>query len=191
MSDIQITTEGANIYTTTPYNPDYTAAAKNIGGRWDATRRSWKFAAKNEQHVRDLLVSYYGTTGDDAAEMVTVKLDINKIWGNYLGGQIEFAGRIVARRRYRDERVLLGDDVILISGGFDNRGGSVKNPRIDEIKASTVLEVSNVPRTHDDTSIDGVTIIETAPVDVDALQAERAKLAARIAEIDATLASQR
>jgi hypothetical protein len=190
MSDIRITVEGANVYTVTPYNADYTAAAKNLGGRWDGDRRAWRFAAKNEQHVRDLLTNCYGTTGDDAAEMVTVRVDVNKIWSDYPGREIEFAGRVIARRRYRDERVLLGDNVILVSGGFCRSGGSVKNPRIDQIDGGTVLEVSDVPRNHPDVTVDGATIVETATVDVNALQAERAKLAARIAEIDAILANQ-
>jgi hypothetical protein len=44
-----------------PYNTDFTAGAKAIGGRWDQISRRWTFPAEHEAHVRALCTTVYGT----------------------------------------------------------------------------------------------------------------------------------
>lgn len=90
-----------------------------------------------------------------------------------------------ATKPSRDARVRINGAVV-IAGGFESRGGSARNPEL-AAKPGTVLEVRDVPADHPDTQRPGVTIVATA-VDRDALVAERGRLLARLAEIDALLA---
>jgi hypothetical protein len=186
-TDIAITpTTAGRIAVVAPYNTDWTTQARAFGGRWDAARKAWTFDARDEDRVRAALVEIYGSDGSAVAETVTIRVDLDKAtWVDPREGVI-IAGRTVARRIERDKPVLLKGAVV-IAGGFDSSGGSVKNPRLDATPG-TVLEVRDVPAGHADTRLAGVTVV-SAEVDRDALAAERAALVARLAEIDALLAS--
>jgi excisionase family DNA binding protein len=194
---ISIKTDGSKLYVESPYNIEFVKAARDLGGRWDGARKAWGFASKNEAHVRKLLTDCYGTTGDDDAELVTVKIDLAEYAttsGECYDNEIYFAGRVIAHRPGRDLRVKLGEDVIRVAGSFEGSAGSMKNPRIGVV-TGVVLEVGGVPRAHSSAFDDGVTILEPTPAEVSAqpseadLLAEREQLLARVAEIDALLPS--
>lgn len=187
MSDtnITVTVEGSKVVTTTPYNPDFIAPAKGLGGRFLGKENGlgkWQFDSRDEQRVRDLLRTTYGTDGD-AVETVTVRIDITK------ASDPEFRrfGRLIARRDERDADVRLGPGVVLVHGGFQGRGGSMKYPELGPLDG-TILEVRDIPAGHPDLSDLGPRdeIVDTG-IDPAGLAAERARLVARIAEIDALL----
>lgn len=170
---------GTHVLLYAPYHPEMPAKARAIGGKWQPSNKNWAFDIRDEQRVRDLACEIYGTDGTPT-QTVTVHLAVQ-----YYGQTLYFAGREIAHRPSRDSSVRLGHGVIVIAGGFDSRGGSVKNPRLDT-KDGTILEIRDIPAGHADLQDDGVTVI-SQDVDTDTLTAEREQLLARIAEIDALL----
>ncbi|MFD8705878.1 hypothetical protein ACFV1W_25285 [Kitasatospora sp. NPDC059648] len=180
-----ITLDNGRIALVSPYDPDVPAAARKIGGRWDSTAKYWHFDGRDEERVRELALEIFGTDGTPEAEAdtVTIRWDISGANTE----ELRYSGRLVARRRSRDERPQLGQGVILISGGFPARGGSEKYPKLDA-KAGTVVEIRDLPRAAVDADDPDVTIVDER-VDVEALQAERERIVARLAEIDAVLAA--
>lgn len=184
MAAVDITTTGNTITVTSPYHPDFSPAARNLGGRWNPATKTWSFDTRDETAVRELCTDLFGTDGSTPAATVTVRLCLDR-WMRLRTDSIYFAGRRVAHRASRDSRVQLGDGVILVQGGFPASGGSVKNVDLCP-QESTVLEIRDVPAGHSDLKDDDATIVDTT-LDRDALRAERERLVARLAEIDALL----
>jgi hypothetical protein len=93
------------------------------------------------------------------------------------------AGRRLAYRPSRDEDVRLADGVILFEGEFPGRG---------DCDPGIVLEVRDVPTDQAARMVEAykATILDGATLNREALLAERAKLLARVAEIDAALAEE-
>jgi hypothetical protein len=184
---ISIVTDDKAVTLAAPYHPDLPAQARELGGEFDGNSKSWRFDPRDEQRVRELAKSIYGTDGTPT-ETVTVQINVDDyldILNRQRGPeQLFLFGREVARRPDRDQRVRLGQGVVVISGGFPVHGGSVKNPAL-AAEDDTILEVRDVPASHPDIT-GSVTLID-AKVDTDALRAERERLLARIAEIDTLL----
>lgn len=185
--DVKIEETGGRIYLTSPYNPDMPPRAKKIGGRWDGTRKAWGFDARDLDRVKGLAREFYGTDGSapEEGDLVTVRIRLgdHEVSGtNYA----TFAGRRIAERPGRDDDVTFAANVVQVEGNLDHRGGSVRNPRI-EAGDDVIVEIRDLPRAalsverEEDYEIVGET------VDVDALLAERERLLARLAEIDAQL----
>ena len=53
----------------------------------------------------------------------------------------------MARRKYRDEPVLIGNGISVLSGGFELSGGSRKSPIVGRPKKGTVLLIREFPKT--------------------------------------------
>jgi hypothetical protein len=189
MSDIQITTlTNGRLAVTSPYNADFVADAKAMGGRWDSGHRQWTFDPRDEERLRELLRDIYGTDGSptDQADLVTVRWNISRFGHTKGDNELFLAGRVVASRRFRDEAVRLGSNVVLISGGFAYSGGSTKYPAL-EPENDTVIEVRDIPRAAVSDDLPGLTIVGST-IDIDALVARREQLVAQLADIDRTLA---
>src|SRR5690606_30972717 len=109
-------------------------------------------------------------------------------------GPIEICGRPVARAFGRDSGAKVLEGVVVLEGGFTS-GGSVANWYTCAKKGTTIL-IRDFPRiTAENLIKGGADWISIEPeeaaapqVDVDALRAERARLVARLAEIDSLLA---
>lgn len=191
MTNIRIeTTANGRIALCTPYNPDLPAQAKALGGRWDATSRAWTFDARDEERVRDLARTVFGTDGSaaDQADLVTIRTTVDDARAPKHGAAQSYClGRLIATRRGRDEDVSLGQGVVLISGGFAGAGGSTTYPQISPLDG-TIVEIRDVPRAALE-GFDGEFAIVSETFDADALFAERAKLEARLQEIGQQLAA--
>ncbi|MFJ4418773.1 hypothetical protein [Streptomyces sp. NPDC088925] len=186
MSTVTITTENGKTSVHSPYHPDWPSQARDLGGKWRGG--AWVFDARDETRVRELARAVYGTDGSPDEDTVTVRLPAPHLTGEANRPVAWWAfGREIAARFSRDERVRLGDGVVIVSGGFERGGGSVKYPSLNP-KDGTVVEVRDVPRALVAGEEDAEIVEEagTSP-DREALTAERAKLVARIAEIDAQL----
>jgi hypothetical protein len=149
-----------------PYNPDFPAEAKKLGGKWNSRQKVWEFDPRDEGRVRDLCKAIYGYDGngdDESVDLVTVRLT-----EPLMQEQTYWRfGRQIAQRPSRDWSVKLGEGVIVVSGEFKRRGGSRNYPKIhDYIREAEglVLEVRDVPRSlveQDDG--DDIEIIEEKP----------------------------
>lgn len=185
MNDITITTEGTSLYLTAPYNPAANTSYKQAGGRWDGSRKAWRFADRDIELVRAALMQHFGYA-DQVGETVDARVRVADWEQGHREGTARFAGRVIARRRSRDADVELGRDCVLVEGEFAGSGGSMRYPDI-EAADTVIVEVRGVPAGHVDLKADNVEIVTEAAPDIDALMAERETLLARLAEIDAQL----
>lgn len=164
MADITITNDGTTVTARTPYHPDFPKKARAIGGKFRGG--AWTFDARDEQRVRDLCREIYGTDGTPV-DTVTVRISTSSApdesaWWAF--------GRMIAERRYRDSAVRLGDGVVIVAGGFPQRGGSMKYPRLDAYEG-TILEIRDVPAGHPDLTeyADEIEIVPTGDQDTPAI----------------------
>lgn len=185
MTDISVTTNDGRIEVRTPYNPDFPSPARGLGGKWNGSSKVWTFDVRDEDRVRALVRETYGTDGDDGTTTVNLRIradlyaDDDSLW---------VAGRQIARRLSRDYTVRLGENCVIIGGGFPGSGGSHKNPRLDA-EDGTIIEIRDVPAAlalGETTDADAAWIVGNEETDDKAKK--RAKLEARKAELLAELA---
>ncbi len=188
---IRIETSGSSIHVQAPYNSDFVARAKKLGGKWE--KPNWVFDARDEERVRELCRELYGSDGL-TTDLCTLRIE----WrtdASASASAIEVSGRTIARAFGRDSGAKAGDGIVILSGGFGS-GGSVKN-WTTRVQAGTIVLVRDFPRAEaerhiaeqkaDDNRV--YSIEPEAPViDREALMAERDKLRARIIEIENILA---
>ena len=193
---ISITRSGSDISVASPFHPAFVNRAKELGGKWDSTAKVWTFDARDEDDVRALCRAVYGTDGSPDTKLVDLRITFKS--GARAGQRAVYVcGREIARAWGRDSGAKLGEGVKLVEGRITS-GGSSKN-WATVVDAGSVFIVRDVPEAKaraeaeacntDEFSIE---ILTSAPaaVDVSALQAEREKLVARMAEIDAILSTQ-
>lgn len=157
------------------------------------------FDARDEQRVRDLCFDIFGTDGTPC-ELVTMRCVPSYSLFEHADDRLFLAGRLVAKAfGCDDQRPRLGDGVIVVSGRFKG-GGSRKSPCCTW-KDDTVFELRDVPlakaeaiRAKHPELVELLgSPVSPAPAEVEvhphvqALMDERAKLAARLSEIDAEL----
>lgn len=182
-------TNDARILVRCGYNTKFILSAKRLAGRWLPEEKLWAFSAQHERLVRDLCVRWFGTDGTTPPDLVDVRIAFPKAKSQH-EGPVTIFGRIVASARSRNSTARLGEGVVFVEGqAFSN--GDHKGWRT-VVGEGSVVHMSGVPRAlavaEAPTGV-VVTIIEReGPVDKSIrLQAERDRLVARIAEIDAAM----
>lgn len=182
---IKIDRTDSTLDVVSPYCPQFVRRAKEIGGKWNG--RAWSFDARDEQVVRQALHAIYG--GDDTTPRVSVRVTLGEDCYQPTG-PVVLAGRSIASARGRDSGARVGDGVVVEAGGFIS-SGSVKNWST-RARPGTVIVMHDVPRPavdliaeHED--VEEVEVVSGDEPDYDALRAERERLVARLAEIDAEL----
>jgi hypothetical protein len=60
LGQVNITDDGTTIILSAPYNEAWSPAAKRLGGRWVAHRKTWNFPAARFGAVVDLVREVYG-----------------------------------------------------------------------------------------------------------------------------------
>lgn len=175
---------------TSPYNPEFISKIKAMGGRWDSTSSKWKVHAQSVEAVRAAMIEIYGRSDEPSGEMVTVVVRFEKEGSAFRSAYAIF-GRTIASAYGRDSGARVGDNVAFIQGA-PRSGGSAKN-WCTEIPAGCVVEIYDVPREFAKKCLQtlpaGISaeIKGESRIDREALEAEKAKLMARIAEIDRIL----
>ena len=174
-----------------PYNPKFVAAAKSdFGAKWDGV--AWTFDLRDEAEAVKLIFKCYGWTPGMALVSVRVLFDEER-----RASQAPFLmlGRALASASGRDSGARLGDGVRLLAGSVGS-GGSMKN-WLTVIDDGTELVVHDVPEAMARSYIDGtrgkegvrVEFVQPVSVDITGLTIERARLKARVVEIDQLLSS--
>lgn len=187
-NNFRIETAGNKAYVYTPYNPDFVSSVKrHIGGaRWDATKKAWGIPAESVDAVRQIMMDVYGETDEAAAERVDVRVTFLEDW-DVKCGPVRLFGRVIASAFGRDSGARVGDGVVFEQGSPCS-GGSRAN-WYTTVPEGCVCVIHNVPKTVVDIDDDSIKVeILGEKIDREALEAEKAKLLARIAEIDALLA---
>lgn len=174
----------------TPYNSEFVAKIKKIGGRkWNGAEKCWEVPETEIETVREYMMAVYGETDKaDDSEKVTVKVTFNE--EEYATCESIFLfGKAIARAMGRDSGARVCDDVTVLSGKLTS-GGSARNWRTVATEG-TVIKVRNVPKAA--LGLTGemnvtVEVIEEKELDRAALIAEKEKILARLAEIEKLLA---
>lgn len=189
MLKISINGEKANIYT--PYHPEFVTKIKKLGGaKWDGLEKCWTVSAEMVPLVRDIMQDVYGETDEAMSERVTIKLTVDCVLSAWHSPVTAF-GKILSSASGRDSGARVGDDVAYIKGKATS-GGSVKN-WTSIVSNGAEIMIYNVSKElwdrYQDKLAEGEEFDYTAElvqkkIDVDALNAEKAKLLSRIAEID-------
>src|SRR5947209_4828828 len=101
--------EDGRIAVTNPYQPNFPARARSLGGVWDAARRVWVFDSADHDRVRSLCHEIYGPEGLENGEAGMAPFPLPK--GH---GRNEFAEAVTVphyyghRRRLRERMVAAG-----------------------------------------------------------------------------------
>lgn len=194
---ISISVSDSGITVASPYNPDFPARARALGGIWDADSKTWKFDARDESRVRELCLRIYGTDGSPIAtgDLVTLRVTCDphrSLWQNK--GPLFFAGREIGRASGRDSGGRTGDGIVFLEGAVTS-GGSWKHWQTCTTEGA-IFEIRDLPRVKAMEAIAknkvGITLqiieAEESPEDRrSALKAERAAILSRLAEIDTEL----
>lgn len=174
----------------TPYNSDFVAKIKRIGGRrWNGEEKCWEVPETEIETVREYMKAVYGETDQaDDSDKVTVKVTFNEEEYAHCDSIFLF-GKAIARATGRDSGARVCDDVTVLSGKLTS-GGSMRNWRT-VAREGTVIKVRNVPKAAlaitNDMNVT-VEVVEENEVDRAALIAEKEKILARLAEIEKLLA---
>ena len=179
---MKITRENGKIKVQSDYNADFVKRAKMLQGKWE--RPCWVFPEENEPELKVLLMEIYGENGDQQ-ETVDLIISIGQMQNDQT---VSLGGLKLAYRRYRDAEVTLGENVILIGGEFPKSGGSARYPRVNA-NDDTVVKAKGVPMALYERYKDSgyVKLAEDTDTHRDKLLAERERLLARLAEINAEL----
>jgi len=178
-------------YLTTPYSPEFIQRIKKCGGQWDAESRRWHIPEDALPIARTIMREIYGETDEaPATETVTLEATFTRDAVGY-GVPIELAGRVVARAWGRDSGARSGNEVAFIEGNPAS-GGSTRN-WTTIVPAGSVVLLFRIPiaLAHkllaDPPEDVSVRIVDDPRLDRAALIEEKARLLARIAEIDTLL----
>ena len=172
-----------------PYSRTFVSFAKMRGGTWSDGVRQWLFDPRDEFAVRSTLADIYGTDDYETAPTdVRLALDgVRDKWDGY--DRLFVCGREIARRKYYDSYVELGEDVVLIEGGFPRKASYRGEPFLCP-EEGTILEVRGVPVTAAEKALtkwpEAVTVL--GEYDISKLQEERDYHAKRIVELDGLIA---
>ena len=180
--------DASKIVVSTPYHPDFSREVRRLNGKWEPVTRTWVFDARDTERVKEVCRDLFGTDGTGAERLVTVRATSGDSRLQYSQTGAYVLGRCVAFATGRDSGARLGKDVVLISGRIGS-GGSVKD-WCTVIHPNTVVEIRDIPEAALGLDTKGW-LIEVVPDQCAdpkaALRAERGRLVARIAEIDAEL----
>lgn len=137
---IKMTSENGRLVLTTPYNKEFIARVKQIGGRWDG--KNWTVAQEDKEAASNLLKEIFGTDGEET-ELVTVEITVgeNDIWAPQ--APIYLFGKMVASARSRNSGARVAEDVLITKGSAVS-GGSAKNWGTAILPESVVV-IKNVP----------------------------------------------
>ena len=193
MCNIKVIVKDGRASVFTPFNRDFVAAIKsNIGGRkWDSDERCWTVPEEALPQVRQIMMDIYGETDlPDAGGSVTVKVTFKEEWSERCDDVIIFK-KGIASARGRDSGARPGDDVTFLEGE-PTSGGSCKNWE-SVVPAGCVVLLRHLPKAvwaqdKESEYYPAEILDEGKDVKRKELEEEKARLLARIAEIDRALA---
>ena len=192
MCNIKVTIKDGRASIYTPFNRDFVAGIRNVGGRkWDADNKCWTVPEESLPQVRQIMMDVYGETDlPNTCGSVTVKVTFKEEYSERRDDVIIFK-KVIASARGRDSGARPGDDVTFIEGE-PTSGGSMKNWE-SVVPAGAVVLLRHVPlsvweQDKDSEYYTAEIIDEGKDVKRKELEEEKARLLARIAEIDKELA---
>ena len=143
---INIAEHNGKLTVSTPYDKDYIAKARDLGGKWQSAEKVWSFNSELREDVEAALkeVFMWRPSVEANEQTVTLRITINKSMTGYKES-IKFGPYVLAQAYGRDTGAKPGQHVAKISGTIRS-GGSVKNWET-RISAGTTFKIVNVPKT--------------------------------------------
>ena len=194
MCNIKVNIENGRAKVFTPFNRDFVAAIRSVGGRkWDADDKCWTVPEESLPQVRQIMMDVYGETDlPGTCGSVTVKVTFKEEYSERRDDVIIFK-KVIASARGRDSGARPGDDVTYLEGE-PTSGGSMKNWE-SVVPAGAVVLLRHVPlsvweQDKDSEYYTAEIVDEGKDVKRKELEEEKARLLARIAEIDKELAAE-
>ena len=194
MCNIKVTIENGRAKVFTPFNRAFVNAIRNVGGRkWDADEKCWTVPEESLPQVRQIMMTIYGETDlPDAGGSVTVKVTFKEEYSERRDDVVIFK-KVIASARGRDSGARPGEDVTYLEGK-PTSGGSMKNWE-SVVPAGCVVLLRHVPLSvwEQDKNSEfylAEVVDEGKDVKRKELEEEKARLLARIAEIDKELATE-
>ncbi|OCG45730.1 hypothetical protein A9G34_01110 [Gilliamella sp. Choc4-2] len=185
---VSIKTIKNTIHVKTQYNPEFTEAAKQIGGVFDFDEKSWIFDSKITDIVTTELLRIFGTDGYNQS-CVDVEVTVKKTMKSELG-PIYLAGRIIAQAKARDGGARNGEKITFTKKSA-NSGGSTKywTTEIEEGAVFRILDLYNgAVKFLDECDAIEYKIIRNVTddksIELAKLKAELQRITARIAELE-------
>lgn len=126
----KINVESQRIEFDVPFNKEFNKRIKNAGGRFDGMKKVWWIDIDSEEIANEILKDVYGY--EENAELVDVKVTIDFKNSNFEytdDKNAQFLGRTVVYSVNRDFKKI-GNGIQIISGDYEESGGSVKNPAV-------------------------------------------------------------
>ena len=200
MTDIKYVTDGSKTEIYSPYNPEFVRQIKSQLGtrKFDGQKKCWVINTDDLDIVKNIIREVYGYTDEDT-EMVTVKMTFTGPV-SVEKDAVRLNGFPLVKATGRDSGAVPCEGVAVLEGEIES-GGSVRywETKIDQ---DTVLKV-RMPKalaTNPDASLNTyyemdakkfkIEILEDQPIDKEELQVEKAKLLARLAEIERLLGNE-
>jgi hypothetical protein len=188
---VKITAIKDHVYVSAPYNELFIKEARNIGGTWDKGKKEWVFDLRDESRTRELCLQYFGVDG-----VVSDICSLSILWAQNetcgRGEDLTVYGRQLARNNM-DDVPSVGSGVIVEAGGFTRggtRGKCVTAPEGTKVVVRNFSRAAAEKLISNGSMYRNYSLVEDAPPTIlSALQAERVRLVARLAEIDALLAA--
>jgi hypothetical protein len=183
---IEVKASEGIIKTYSPYSKRFVDFAHMRNAKWSDSEKCWMFDPRDEFAVRSALIDIYGTDDYSSCEKVDVRVKMDEV---KCTKSLFMLGRELARRKYRDYYVDLGEGVAVIQGGFPDSGGSARYPELNP-EEGTILEVRGVPKSLAEREwLENRSAVElVGDMDQSKLEAEKERLLKRIEEIDRLLA---
>lgn len=191
--DFEITIAKGAAQIKTPYNADFVSKIRMVGGaKWDAEKRRWIVPETAVPAVREIMRDVYGRDDLIEGETISVRLTFAETLERTTTSVI-IMGHTISRAYGRDSGANPGDGVSFVQGECFS-SGSARNWS-SGVKGGSVVIIDKVPialyEREKDNLPRGVTC-EIVKNDYQKsyfeLKDEKARLLARIAEIDKMLA---
>lgn len=188
---IQIQRTETKIIVQSPYNSLFVEQARKLAGKFKDCPKRWEFDIRDEAEVLEACYLHYGEDGI-RNDKCNVQITFHETFSEYHGA-LTILGYPLARAFNRDSGAKVGDGVLIKEGGFDS-GGSMKN-WTTKAYAGTVIVLRDISKPLvqlfiDENRYDPEAVTIEILEEYSDLAAEKAKLLARVAEIDAQLNAQ-
>lgn len=181
----------AELYT--PYSKQFIDDIKSIGGsKWNPSKSCWTVPIAALDVAKNIMMRIYGEDGETKQPTLTIRIIIEETQYGEECGSYTLLGKTIARATGRDNGSSPGEDVIF-ENGKPTSGGS-RNHWYAIVPQGSIIRINNVSMslweefTSNEHEHDGIkTEIIDGKINRAALEAERAKLLNRVAEIDQIL----
>jgi hypothetical protein len=156
-------------YVYSEYDADAISGFKRLGGRWSPSKRAWYFDKRNETELNAFLFDMFGHNGSDDYNKVDILLTVSPSYGT--NDEYKIGTFPVAKRRERDNQVLMGEGCSIHKGSFPDSGGSRAHPCLAN-QEPVVVKILDLPEkllqyeSKKDYEILNKTCAETQPIEL-------------------------